>query len=282
MNACSTAPEHPGELRIVTSIDVYADIARTVAGGHAEITSFIDDPAQDPHSYEATARNQLAAARADVIIENGGGYDDFMDRMRTASHSSATVINAVRLSARTRNDEAANEHVWYDFPTVARLATRLSAVLSAHDPVHRASFHSNAARFVADVRGLEQGEAAIRAGYARAGVAITEPVPVYLLDACGLVDKTPPAFSTAVEDGTDVSAGVLERTLGLFRSHAVAALVYNEQTSGAQTSQVLDAARAAHVPRVAVTETLPRDEHYVAWMRANIANLRAALSGVSP
>ncbi len=38
-------------------------------------------------------------------------------------------------------------------------------------------------------------------------MAITEPLPLYLLQACGLVNKTPPAFSDAVEDGTGVSAG---------------------------------------------------------------------------
>lgn len=277
LSSCSASTDDPGVLRVVASTDVYADIARTIAGGSAEVASFIDDPDQDPHSYEANARNQVAVSKADVIIENGGGYDDFVDRMRSASGSSATVINAVRLSGRVGADGVVNEHVWYDFPTVARLATRLAAMLGQHDPADRVSFGRNADRFVAAVRSLERGEAAIRRAHGGTGVAITEPVPVYLLDACGLVDKTPPPFSRAVENGTDVSAGVLRQTLHLFDTGAVAALVYNEQTSGPQTTQVLAGARAHDVPAVPVTETLPRGMHYLGWMGANLAALESAL-----
>src|ERR1700712_3470906 len=76
--ACSSSSggATAGQLRVVTSTDVYGDIVRTIAGRHADITSFIDNPDQDPHSYEASARNQLAISKADLIVENGGGYDD--------------------------------------------------------------------------------------------------------------------------------------------------------------------------------------------------------------
>ena len=63
-------------------------------------------------------------------------------------------------------------------------------------------------------------------------VAITEPVPGYLIDALGLSNLTPPAFSEAIEEGEDVSVGVLDETLRLFTDDQVEALIYNEQTTG--------------------------------------------------
>src|SRR6185312_9471110 len=119
--------------------------------------------------------------------------------------------------------------------------------------------------------GLESEEAAIKASSAQgAGVAITEPVPLYLLLASGLVDKTPTAVSKAVEEGTDVPPAALEKTLALFSEHEVALLAYNEQTSGPETDQVIAAAKAAGIPVVGVRETLPEGKDYLSWMTDNL------------
>ncbi|CAG7844998.1 hypothetical protein USB125703_01253 [Pseudoclavibacter triregionum] len=77
------------------------------------MTSIIDDPNKDPHEYEASAQNQLALSNAQVVIENGGGYDDFVDTMLdSAGNDSATVLDAVDISGKTAEDgEELNEHV---------------------------------------------------------------------------------------------------------------------------------------------------------------------------
>ncbi|MCY7411550.1 MAG: metal ABC transporter substrate-binding protein, partial [Salinibacterium sp.] len=81
-------------LSIVASTIVYGDIASQIAGDAATVTSIITSAAQDPHSYEASAQDQLAISKADVVIENGGGYDPFIDTLLDASGSTAVVINA--------------------------------------------------------------------------------------------------------------------------------------------------------------------------------------------
>jgi zinc/manganese transport system substrate-binding protein len=108
-------------------------------------------------------------------------------------------------------------------------------------------------------------------------VANTEPVPHYLLDASGLVNKTPEKFSAAIEEGTDVSPELLKQTLDLFGRHQVKLLAYNEQTSGPETEAVLAAAKSAGIPVVPVTETLPKGKDYLAWMTDNLAAVTAAL-----
>jgi len=276
--ACSSTGARDGRLQVVTSTDVYADLVRSVAGPHADVTAFIDDPSQDPHAYQAGARDQLALSRADVIVENGGGYDDFMDRMRSASAKhGATTIRVVTLSGRPVT-ASFNEHVWYDFATVERFVARLVAVLSHRRPAAAATFRSNAARLDAGLRGLQRTERALRARYRGTPVAITEPVPLYLLTACGLVNRTPEQFSSSVEDGTDASASVLQQTLALFDDHVVRVLVYNDQTSGAETTRVLAAAQADGVPAVPTSETLPSGATYLSWMRGNLRALAIALS----
>jgi zinc/manganese transport system substrate-binding protein len=110
-------------------------------------------------------------------------------------------------------------------------------------------------------------------------VSITEPVPLYLLAAMGLKNRTPDDFSRAVEESGDVSPRVLADTLALYSDHRVAALIYNSQTSGPITAQVEAAARSAGVPVVPVTETLPAGTSYLTWMSRTIARVAAAVTG---
>ncbi|MGI5421659.1 metal ABC transporter solute-binding protein, Zn/Mn family [Actinomadura luteofluorescens] len=264
---------------VVASTNVYGDIARQIGGDRVKVTSFISDPAQDPHSFEAGTRTRLALSKAGVVIENGGGYDDFMETLLRGSGSKARVLNAVQISGKTApKGEELNEHVWYDLPSVTLLADRISAALAEAAPEHARTFSSNAAAFKARLKALEEKVAAVRAAHAGDGVAVTEPVPVYLLEAAGLVDRTPEEFAEAVEEGDDVPPRALRDTLALLTDGKVRALVANVQTSGPQTDKVRKAAAGAGVPVVPVTETLPAGRDYVAWMDGTIAALQRALA----
>jgi zinc/manganese transport system substrate-binding protein len=275
-SASTTAAGQP--VRVVASTNVYGDIARQIGGDHVQVTSIINDPNQDPHSYQAAPQNQLALSKARVIIENGGGYDDFVDVMRhSAARHDAVVLNAVDISGRNPADPELNEHVWYDFPSMRKLSATLADALIQADPGSAGTFRANAAAFAAKLAGLEKSEAAIRAKFAGVGVAVTEPVPLYLLEACGLDNRTPAAFSHAIEEGTGVPPRTLNEMLGLIEGQKVALLAYNEQTSSPETEKVLDAARQHGIAVVPVTETLPPGQDYLSWMTANVTAVDEAL-----
>jgi zinc/manganese transport system substrate-binding protein len=278
-NDAAQRPAAASVIPVVASTNVYGDLAERIGGDKVQVTSVISDPDQDPHSYEANTRNQLALSKAEVVIENGGGYDDFIDRMLKSGDTSAEVINAVEVSGKKAPAGGElNEHVWYDFPTVARLADRIAAALAKADPADAATFTENAKGFEDKLKPLERKEARIKADHGGEQVAITEPVPLYLLQAAGLGNATPEEFSEAIEEGDDVSARTLQETLALFSGKKVKALVYNEQTSGPQTEKAEQAAKAAGIPVVPVTETLPHGKDYLGWMTANVDALASALA----
>ncbi|MFF7132660.1 zinc/manganese transport system substrate-binding protein [Streptomyces sp. SAI-126] len=278
--SAAAAPAGSSKVAVVASTNVYGDIVSRIGGDKVSVTSVISDPDQDPHSYEASTQNQLALSKAKVVVENGGGYDDFVDRMlKSSGNSSAEVINAVKVSGRSApKGGELNEHVWYDFPTVARIADRMAAALGKADPANAAAYTRNAEAFKADLKPLEAKEAQIKKEHGGAAIAITEPVPLYMTAASGLVDKTPAEFSEAIEEGTDVSPKVLQEALALFTGKQVEALVYNEQTSGPQTEKSEQAAKAAGIPVVPVTETLPSGKDYLSWMTGNVDALANALA----
>lgn len=272
-----------GLLAVVATTNVWGDVAAEVGGDDVEVRSVISDPSQDPHSFEADTDTLLAVTQADVIVENGGGYDDFMDTMIDSSETTATVIDAVDTSGRTAAEGAElNEHVWYDLPSVQLVAQEIAATLGELDPDHAADFQANADDFSGRLDDLIAQEAEAAAADTGLQIGVTEPVPLYLTEAMGLGNATPEEFSEAIEEGDDVSVAVLKKTLDLYDDGTVAALVYNEQTSGPVTEQVRSAAEAAGIAVVPVTETLPEGEDFVSWMQANIDAVRTAIAGATP
>ncbi len=291
-------------LSVVASTNVWGDVVRQVGGDLVEVTSVVDDPSVDPHSFEANARVELAMSRADLVVVNGGGYDDFASQLLDALDQAPPVVVAVDSHAAddAHADESpeatpaeatpaeethaedghahgeGNEHVWYDLPTVEAVALDVADELAALAPEHAAQVRANADAFVGRLAELEQRAARLAEEHGGAEVLATEPVPLFLVEAAGLVDRTPPQFSAAVEEETDVPPAAMSEMLDLVSSPQVAFLVYNEQTTGPQTDQVLEAAQAAGLPVVDVTETLPEGEDYVSWMAGNLDAFAQALA----
>lgn len=270
-----------GQVGVVASTNVWGAIAADVGGDHVDVTSFISSPGQDPHSYEASTRNVLTVSDADLVIHNGGGYDDFMDQLLDSASTTPDVLTAVDVSGLDAGGDF-NEHVWYDLPTAQKMAAAIADSLAEIDPDNAAEYRRNAKAFSADVQDVVVEQQGLRGSLEGTAVGVTEPVPGYLLDALGLRDVTPEAFSEAIEEGLDVPVSVLGETLDLYADGTAKLLVYNEQTSGPITEQVQQAATDAGVPVVGVTETLPEGETYVDWMRANTEAVADALVAPQP
>jgi zinc/manganese transport system substrate-binding protein len=303
LTACSPQTEPSTEaadgINIVASTNVYGDIAKTIGGDKVSVTSIISKTSQDPHSYEATAQDRLAVSKADLVIENGGGYDDFLHTLAEDSNlDGGKVLNAVELSglAHPEGEEASagtsapesepadehdhgefNEHVWYSLHAMEELAGDISAKLSELDPASAQTFETNAENFTSTLEGLHGKLDSLKGTAAGAPVAVTEPVPLYLLEDAGLVNATPEDYTAAIEEGSDVPPAVLKAATDLVASKSVRFLAYNQQTEGPQTEALKKAAEAAGVPVVDFNETLPEGKTYLQWMTDNVDNIGKVL-----
>jgi zinc/manganese transport system substrate-binding protein len=306
LSGCAGTPAAEGDgaigLSIVASTNVYGSIAEAIGGDLVTVTSIIDSAAQDPHSFEASAQDQLALSKADLVIENGGGYDPFIDTLLEASGADVPVVNASEASGLLESDEehaeehadgeehaeeegheghdhieGFNEHVWYSFHGVEHVAEEIAHQLSELDADNAAAYEQNLTDFTAQIAELEATAEALHSTTEGLGAAITEPVPLYLLQAAGFTNQTPEAFSEAIEEGTDVAPATLKETLALFADGSVSLLAYNEQTASSETEQVRAAAEDNGVPVVQFTETLPDGADYVSWMTDNLSAIAAAV-----
>ena len=313
-SSTSGAAEDDGAVTVVASTNVYGDIAAQVGGDRVDVTSIIDSVTQDPHSYEASARDRLTLQKADLVVENGGGYDAFIDSLLQDAQD-PHVVTAVEFSHDYpgneahdegedhdhADDEAAteephdheaegedehaghdhiegfNEHVWFDPHTMIHVVEAIADELTEIDPDGADTFRTNADELVAELEGFEGDLEAIKADAAGATVFMTEPLPGYLATAAGLTDVTPEGFAESVEEGSDVAPAVLLEALQVVGSGDVTAVLTNAQTGGAETERVEKAAEDAGVPVVAFTELLEDGSSYSEWMSDAIQSLAAAV-----
>lgn len=290
---CAATPNAGDDDRvsIVASTNVYGDIAAQIAGDRADVTSIIASASHDPHSYEASAQDQLAIADADLVIRNGGGYDPFIDTLLDASRNGdVVVLDAVEISGLAADDAADegdehghldgfNEHVWYSLRAMEAVAQEIAERLGELDATNADSYAANYEEFAGAVETLEERATELHGVFEGTGIAVTEPVPGYLLADLGLDDLTPEAFSEAIEEDADVPPLALDDTLHLIADGAVALVAYNEQTAGPETERVRTAAEAAGIPVVSFTETLPDGADYLSWMTDSIEAVASALTG---
>jgi zinc/manganese transport system substrate-binding protein len=303
LSACGTTPGtssrgsvDDGIVEVVASTSVYGDIVRSIGGDKVSVTSLITRTSQDPHSYEATTQDKLSVSKAELVVENGGGYDAFLHKLvDDTGLDHDKVLSAVEVSGLAAEDTRAtsspaagdthghehaglNEHVWYSLPAMGRLADALAAKLGELEPASAETFKNNAASFGQGLTGLDARLSALKAGGGQTPVAVTEPVPLYLLEAAGLENKTPGEYTAAIEEDADVPPAVLNETVALVGSGQIRLLAYNTQTEGPQTLALKNAAEAAGVPVVDFSETLPDGKSYLQWMTDNVDSIAQALA----
>ncbi|GHG38238.1 MULTISPECIES: metal ABC transporter solute-binding protein, Zn/Mn family [Amycolatopsis] len=262
-----------GKVKVVASTDVWGSVASAVGGENVEVKAIIHDPSADPHSYETTADDALAAKGAQLLLSNGGGYDEFFGKL-TEQAGNAKKLVAYDIAA--TGDE--NEHVWYDLPGVDKVADQLAAQLGELKPAAKQQFADNATAFKAKVDALEKRLEELGTTHPGTKVVVTEPVAHYLLASAKIADATPKAFSDAVENDTDVPADAVSAYKQLIATKQVKALVNNEQTVTPLTQDVVKQAKDAGIGVVGVTETLPAGvTDYIGWMTGEVDELAGAL-----
>ncbi|MDP9340796.1 MAG: zinc ABC transporter substrate-binding protein [Actinomycetota bacterium] len=276
--SCGGSSAAGDRISVVAAENFYGDIAEQLGGPHVSVTSILSDPNADPHLFEPGTANAAAVADARVVIVNGLGYDAFMDRLLSASPNPdrrvVTIADVLHISG-----PGANPHIWYDVPRAPDMAKAIADALGAADPAHRSTFQDRLARFDRSLGPLRTAVDDLRSGSAGTPVAYTEPVPGYLLQAAGLVVRTPPDFARAIEEGNDPSPQAVAAMEALMRGRQVRVLLYNSQATSPITNRMRQLAGENGIPVVPVTETLPSGLSFQQWQLGQVRALGRALGG---
>ena len=280
--ACSSASADggsaAGKIVAIGAENEYADVISQVGGKYVQTSAIMSNPNTDPHSFEASPAVARDVSAAQLIVQNGVGYDSFMNTIESAAPGSGRqVIDAQQLLGLP--DSTPNPHLWYNPTTMPRVADAIAADLATIQPAHAAYFKANAKAFVASLAGWNHAIAAFKKAYAGVPVATTEPVADYMLQAAGADNLTPWTFQADVMNGVDPSPQVLAQQKALFTDHKVKALLYNQQVTDPLTESLITLADQNGIPVVGVYETMPVPGYdYQTWMLTEVQDLQKAVA----
>jgi zinc/manganese transport system substrate-binding protein len=277
--ACGPTASAPGNrdaIPVLGAENFYADLLAQVGGTHVRAASILSDPNADPHAYEASPSAAKLVADSKIVIVNGIGYDDFMDKLLAAATNTDRVVINVQDLLGVRDD--VNVHVWYDPGTMPKVAEAAAAALAKVDPANASYYAQQKTSYLAGLKAVSDKVTALKTRYANTPVAFTENVAGYLTDAIGLRILTPTTFMESIESGTDPAPADVAAERDLITKKQVKALLYNSQVTSAITQQIHDLAVQVGVPIVGVAETIPpRFKTYQEWQLAQLDDLERAL-----
>jgi len=265
-------------ISVVAAENEYGNVASQIGGPYVHVVSIENNPNVDPHSYEVSPRVAQEVSSAQTVIQNGIGYDEFMDKIEGASPNHKRVVIDVQ-HLLDLPDSTPNPHLWYRPTTMPKVVSALVADFSRVDPTEAAYFKAQAAAFDVSLLPWLHALQQFKAKYPHTPVATTEPVADYMLQAAGTDNVTPFPLQADIMNGVDPAPQDVSTQDGLFAQHQVKVFVYNEQVTDPLTKSFIAAAKKAHIPVIGVYETMPVPGYdYQSWMLAEVTALQKAVA----
>jgi zinc/manganese transport system substrate-binding protein len=257
----------------------YANVLGQIGGKYVHVTAIESNPNTDPHTFEASASVAQLVSSAELVVQNGVGYDTYMNKIEAAApNAKRKVIDVQNLLGLP--DSTPNPHLWYKPATMPVVAKEIARDLAALQPSHAAYFTANAASFDRSLQPWYQALARFKAAYPGTPVASTEPVGDYMLQAAGTDNLTPFTFQADVMNGVDPPPQYVSLENNLFAGHKVKVFLYNQQVTDSLTASFLTTAHRYGIPVVGVYETMPTPGYdYQSWMLAEVNALQRAVAG---
>ena len=273
----SGAADTKGTISAVGAESEYENVLGQIGGRYVHVSAILDNPSTDPHTFEASPQVAQEISSAQLIVQNGVGYDSWMNRIESAlpnpKRTVITVQQVLGLPASTPNP-----HLWYDPATMPAVAKVMAADLSALQPAHKAYFQARLRAFDQSLAPWLAAIAQFKAKYPDTAVATTEPVADYMLQAMGTDNLTPYRFQADIMNGVDPAPQDVSLVTGFFTHHRAEVFVYNQQVTDALTTSIRMTALHAGVPVVGVYETMPAGYRYQSWMLAEVQAIQRAVA----
>lgn len=268
LSACSSSQKSTSsdKVSIVASTNVYADIAKNVAGKYGNVQAVIKNSATDPHDFEPTTADAKELSKANIIVANGLGYDDWMNKLASSVNKKPVLVGEDLMHLKKGD----NPHIWYNLDMPTKYVEYLVKRLSKLDKKHAAYFKENGEKYLAKIDKIKQLAQANKGD--QKPVFVSEPVFDYALQEAGykIGDKE---FEEAIENGTDPSPKTINEMNNSIKQKKIAFFVNNTQASSSTVKSFVKLAKKNNVPVLNVRETIPNNTTYLAWMKENYQKL---------
>ncbi|WP_080796691.1 metal ABC transporter solute-binding protein, Zn/Mn family [Corynebacterium pacaense] len=283
LTACSASdesseatPQDGGTINIVTSTQVWADVAQATVGD-ADVNAIIVGDSADPHSFEPTAADMAKVETADIIVVGGGGYDAWL--YSSLDDNDSRIIHALPLSEHDHGDEhdgddhdhggdVDNEHIWYSTEAVSEVAGDIADKASELDSNITVTPQAVTAK-MDELHGRIHDLPAVR-------VAQTEPIADYIVKDSAMIESTPEGYRATTLSEGEPSAADVDSFQELIRNNGIDILIYNPQSATPVATSLRDLAQENGIAIVEISETPPLGENFLDTFTTAVDNLEKA------
>lgn len=256
------------KIKIVTTTNIYADIAKNIVGKYGSATAIIKKSDAEPHEFEPTTADAKELTNANIIIANGLGYDSWMNKLAKSVNKKPVLVGEDLMDLKNGD----NPHIWYNLNMPHKYVNYLVKRLSKISPEHANYFKKNGKEYLDQVDKIQKTANKIKNTGSNKSVYVSEPVFDYALKEAGyhIADQD---FEEAVENGTDPSAKMVKNMISNIKNRKIAFFVNNTQESSSTVKTFVKLAYENDVPVLNVRETIPSNTTYLDWMTDNYQKL---------
>jgi ABC-type Zn uptake system ZnuABC Zn-binding protein ZnuA len=219
-------------IQVVTTTTVFADLVKNVGRDLVDVRSLVPKGG-DVHTYAPSPDDARAIASARLLVMNGLGLDDWMERLITNASAASTPLLrlAVDLPGVTllpgEEPGTENPHLFMDVKYAEAYVDRIQASLSSVDPADAGTYRANRDAYIATLETLDQ-EVRTKIGTIpvanRKLVTFHDAFPYYAREygvtIVGVAVKAP---------GQDPSAGEIAALVSAIRAAGVKAIFSENQ-----------------------------------------------------
>jgi zinc/manganese transport system substrate-binding protein len=296
--AQTPAPENP--LQVVASFSILGDLVENVGGEAVAVTTLIG-PGVDAHTYDPAPADLVVLAEADVIFENGLGFEPWLDGFYESTQPpAARVVVTEGITPREAGEEHQGEephaeeddaaehglfdpHVWHDVANDIVMVGNIRDALAAADPDRAELYEANAAAYIAELEALD---ASIREQVAtlpeeRRTLVTSHDNLGYFADAYGFTILGNVFGSVSTEAG-DPSARDIAALVEAIEATGVPA-IFAENVANPDLMESIAAEAGVALAPPLYTDALgppgSPGETYIGMMQSNVTTIVDALRG---
>ena len=286
LSACERGGISSGKPSVMVTIFAYYDAARAIAGPDAEVNILLP-PGTSPHDFTPSPKDKIIINRANLIVKNGLGLDDWVIKLASDNTSAMVLSIGDGLEAIETHEEVLpgeapnheepmggrNPHVWLNPMNQIAAADMIREALDKLDPAHRSGYDERAAKYEGEIHRLDEEYKDATATFRYKEFIGFHSAYDYLARRYGL--KQAAALQEIGEGG--MSPERVRQVVELIKSRHIP-VVFSETAFDAKQAQTVVKQTGVKLGTLQPLETYDNlNDTYVELMRENLAQLKKAM-----
>jgi zinc/manganese transport system substrate-binding protein len=278
-----------GRLQVIATYSILGDLAQNVGGDMIELTTLVG-AGSDTHTFEASPADLAALTQADLILENGVGFEGWLDDLYAASESTAervVVTEGLALLAAGEEHELEEEgehehgdndpHVWHSVANAIGMVRTITDALAEADPANAETYQANGEAYIAELQALDQWvfEQVEQLPAERRKLVTSHDTFSYFAERYGF-EIVGTALGSISTETADPSAGEMAELVETIRAAGVPAIFAEEVASSEVMAQIAAEAGVTLGPPLysdALGEPGSEGDNYINMVRYNVTTI---------